>query len=66
MKMNTTNDREFASMAEAVAHYFKQGFTTSDEGRSETTRIMSKPNDPLAGQIILWHKGFLQVVALNM
>lgn len=59
-------EKTFACMAEAVAFYHKQGFATSEEGRSAITRIMRKENDPLAGSIMLWKKDFLLVVAIDL
>lgn len=49
--------KEFASVAEAVAHYAKVGYDTVDS--ASRSRIMRRGND----EVIINHEGLLHVVA---
>jgi hypothetical protein len=51
------HSQEFASVAEAVAHYFRQGYKTVYEGAGG--RIMRRGRD----EVVINHEGFLLVVA---
>lgn len=58
----TKTTRNFASMAEARAHFLKQGWTTADEGTD--SYIMTKHVDGRkVGEVIINREGFLNVVA---
>lgn len=51
----------FACIAEAVAHYIKQGYHTVDE--LNDSRIMSKHVDGVkVGEVIINREGFLNVI----
>ncbi len=51
----------FACIADAVAHYLKQGYVTVDGG--EQSRIMSKHVDGVkVGEVIINREGFLNVI----
>lgn len=58
----TRTTQQFASMAEARAHFLKQGYSTVDEGNDSC--IMCKyANSRKLGEVIVNREGFLTVVA---
>lgn len=61
--MKTTREtKSFACIAEAVAHYLKQGYHTVVE--LEEGRVMSKHVDGVkVGEVIINREGFLNVIA---
>ena len=52
-------DRKFASVAEAVAHYYRQGFHDFDTGRGTNRRIMRSGDL----EVMITHVGLLDVDA---
>lgn len=54
-KWNLTERKQFASVAEAVAFYYAQGFKTWQEGDED--RIMRSGNE----EVRIVHKGLLDV-----
>ena len=55
---------QFASVAEAVAHYYKQGFSTFDEsekGERKPWRVMRKYQDDMTLEAFIRHDALLTV-----
>lgn len=57
---NMLNPKEFVSIAEAVAYYFKQGYHTVDY--TEHHRVMRRDNSV----VVISPKGFLLVSSYEM
>ena len=54
--------QQFASIAEARAHFLKQGYTTVDEG-TDSCIMCKHTNGRKVGEVIINREGFLCVVA---
>lgn len=52
--------KEFACMADARAHYLKQGYTTSDEAADSYLMVKF---EPCCLEVLIEKEGFLKVVA---
>ena len=65
MKTKRIDHQDFACVAEAVSHYFNQGFTTTDT--AENSRIMRKLSSDFGyEEVMITHHGLLNVSASHV
>ncbi len=65
MKTKRIGHKDFACVAEAVSHYFNQGFTTTDT--MDNARIMRKLGDDFSyEEVMITHHGLLDVSASHV
>ena len=65
MKTKRIDHQDFACVAEAVTHYFNQGFTTTDT--MDNARIMRKLGDDFSyEEVMITHHGLLDVSASHV